>query len=155
MRRSEGKKLLPPPSRFRIINVRLNLSLGHLVGFDSLERATIEIIWISSCKCSLGRMKMTVVSTIVDDYKQPRQPLGMIRRPTKVCWWKESSASAIRTQPPFQSSISFLLFFSHERKKSFDRVRQLESKVCTRVKISNLWFASTLQWNWSRVDPFQ
>lgn len=33
----------PPPPRFRIINVRLDLA-GHLIGFDSLERAMIEII---------------------------------------------------------------------------------------------------------------
>ena len=31
------------PPRFRIINARLDLA-GHLVGFDSLERAMIEII---------------------------------------------------------------------------------------------------------------
>lgn len=42
--KKEGDAKLPqPPPRSRIINVRLNLA-GHLVGFDSLERATIEII---------------------------------------------------------------------------------------------------------------
>lgn len=42
--KKEGDAKLPqPPPRSRIINVRLDLA-GHLVGFDSLERATIEII---------------------------------------------------------------------------------------------------------------
>lgn len=39
----EEKLPPPPPPRFRIINVRLDLA-GHLIGFDSLERAMIEII---------------------------------------------------------------------------------------------------------------
>lgn len=43
-KKKEGDAKLPqPPPRSGIINVRLDLA-GHLVGFDSLERATIEII---------------------------------------------------------------------------------------------------------------
>lgn len=43
-KKKEGDAKLPQPlPRSGIINVRLDLA-GHLVGFDSLERATIEII---------------------------------------------------------------------------------------------------------------